>query len=379
MRIGLILLVAAAVFASPADAQIDGDVVVALYASSASHLALVTPQGVVTTLFSRPSTYAADGLTAAPGNNGGLWAERDSATRLVSLLEFQSPLNITTLATLSSTFLMVPTLEVDAGGDILILNNSGNDKGVYRMPGKGGPLTTLAHNNINASFTAPFAMTEDLVTGDLVVLDLGQKLHRINSLGQVSTLKMVLPPSTAIAMTGNVHVDYATGLMHLTYMNYFMGLDPHTGAITSLIQPTTTFRMNFYGIDNDPFSGSGYYLSAYQYTPTPVGRYVMRYDPRTGILSTLATIPGTPTLTDVCTWHSRMPRRAQPAGLGPAVRSPSGHSVRGGAELLCRRGLWHPGGDTDRFPAAAGFPWTQTRCFFSRSRCRCCSTTSRAC
>ena len=174
MRIGLILLVAAAVFASPADAQIDGDVVVALYASSASHLALVTPQGVVTTLFSRPSTYAADGLTAAPGNNGGLWAERDSATRLVSLLEFQSPLNITTLATLSSTFLMVPTLEVDAGGDILILNNSGNDKGVYRMPGKGGPLTTLAHNNINASFTAPFAMTEDLVTGDLVVLDLGR-------------------------------------------------------------------------------------------------------------------------------------------------------------------------------------------------------------
>ena len=353
MRIGLILLVATVICSPSAVAQNDGDVVVATYASGTSNLLLVTPQGVIATLFTRPSTYAADGLTAAPGNDGGVLAERDSTTKLVSLLKFQSALNITTLATLSSTFTRVPMLEVDAGGDILILNGSGTDRGVYRMPGKGGPLTTIAHNTTNASFMAPFAMAEDVMTGDLVVLDM-VKLHRIDRLGQVTTLRMGLPVGPSISMNGNVHVDYSTGLMHLTYLNYIMSLDPHTGTITSLIQPTATFKMYFYGIDDDPFSGAGYYLSAYQTTPTPVGRHVMRYDPRTTALSTVATIPGTPSLTDVVTWHSRMlggltrPAWGQAYGVRLAIPSEAGQAYFAGAAFGALVGI--PLGKGRRIP-----------------------------
>jgi len=305
MRIRLILLVAAVICSSSTVAQNDGDAVVAGSASGTGLLWSVTPQGVVSTMFALPSTSTVDGLTAAPGNDGGVLAVRDSTTQLISLLKFQSALSMTTLATLPSTFLRVPTLEVDSGGDILILNGSGADRGVYRMPFKGGPLTTIAHNTTNANFMMPFAMAEDLVTGDLVVLDL-RNLHRINRVGKVTTVNMVLPVGPSISMNGNLHVERGGVLMHLTYLNYLLSLDPRTGAVNSLIQPTTTFKMNFYGIDDDPFSGAGYYLSAYQTTPTPVGRYVMRYNPRAMALSTLAPLPGTPSLTDLVTWHSRM-------------------------------------------------------------------------
>ena len=151
-------------------------------------------------------------------------------------------------------------------------------------------------------------------------------------------------------MTGNVHVDFNTGLMHLTYMNYFMGLDPSTGAITTLIQPSTTFGMNFYGIDNDPFTGAGYYLSTYQISPAPTARLVMRYDPRTAILSTVATLPGTPTLTDVVTWRARMlgglarPAWGQAYPVRLAIPSEAGKTYMAAAALGTLLGIPIGGG-----------------------------------
>jgi len=287
-----------------AGAQNDGDVVLTVWSSTTTHLLAATPGGLVSTIMSRPNTNNADGLVAAPANDGGLMVESTRSPTGLHVLKFQNAASVSTLATLPTTFTRVPTLLVDQGGDILMLSAFGTDQGVYRMPARGGPLMTIAHNTLNASFTAPFAMAEEPVSGDIVVLDLGRKLHRIDRTGTVTTLTMVLPPSTAIAVTGNVHVDYGSGLMFLTYANFFMGLDPNTGATTTIYGTSTTNRNIHYGLDGDPF-GVGFYLSAYHTTPAPTGYFVMRYNPRNGLLSSVATLP-TGTLGDVVTWRSRM-------------------------------------------------------------------------
>ncbi len=304
MRYAILGLAALLLLGPVAATQSDGDAVLTVWSSSTTHLLAVTPGGVVNTIMSRTNNNVPDGLAAAPANDGGLMVENIRTPVGRHVVKFTGGASATTLATLPASFTRVPTLMVDDGGDILMLSQSGNDRGVYRMSGRGGPVATIAHNTVNANFTAPFAMAEEIISGDIVVLDLGRKLHRINAIGKVTTLPMALPPSMALAVTGNVHVDWNTGLMHVTYGNYFLGLDPNTGATTTIYQPTAATRSTYYGLDGDPF-GSGYYMTVYQVSPGPTGRYLMRYTPPTGILSTVATLP-TGTLTDVVTWKSRM-------------------------------------------------------------------------
>lgn len=303
MRYAIFGLAAVLLLSPIAAAQNDGDAVLTVWSSSTTHLLAVTPGGVVNTIMTRPGTSLPDGLAAAPANDGGLMVEGTTSPVGRHVVKFQGA-SASTLATLPASFTKVPTLMVDAGGDILVLNCTGNDRGVYRMPGRGGPVATLAHNTVNASFTAPFAMTEELISGDIVVLDVNRKLHRINPLGKVTTVAVVFPPSMALVVTGNVHVDVGTGLMHVTFGNYFLGLDPNTGATTTIYQPTAASRSSYYGLDGDPF-GSGYYLTEYRTSPGPTGYYLMRYHTPTGVLSTVATLP-TGTLTDVVTWKSRI-------------------------------------------------------------------------
>jgi len=318
MRYVLVCLFTVLSLAVVVPAQSDGDAVLTLWSSTTTHLLAVTPNGVVQTIFTRPNTNTPDGLAAGPANDGGIMVEGSGSPNSLHVLKFQGATSITTLATLPATFLRVPTLLVDAGGDILMLNATGNDRGVYWMPARGGPLTTIAHNNTNAAFTTPFAMAEEITSGDLVVLDAGRKLHRIDRSGKVTTITMVLPPSLSVAVTGNVDVDQGSGLMHITYGNYFLGLDPNTGATTTIYQPTSTSRSNFYGLDGDPF-GVGYYMTLYQITPTPSGNLLVRYDPGNGKLTTVATLPSG-TLTDVVTWRSRM--------LGGLTRPTRGQAYR---------------------------------------------------
>jgi hypothetical protein len=336
-------------------AQNDGDAVVAVYNSPVGDLLLVTPNGVVTTLITRPNTNLPEGLAVAPGNDGGLFVETDTNTRVLSVLKFQNAANVSTLATLPTTFARVPTLLAEQGGEILMLNMSGNDRGVYRMPAQGGPITTIAHNTLGATFLAPFSMEEDLVTGDIVVLEPTRYFHRIDRTGKVTTIAYTLPPSTSIAVTGNVHVDYATGLLYLTYGNYLIGLDSRTGATTTIFQPTTSARSMFYGIDGDPYGG-GFYLSVYQTTPTPAGRYLMRYDTRSGILSTVATLSAANTtqLSDVMTWKSRMltglsrPAWGQSYALRLSIPSEAGQGYFAAAALGTLQGI--PIGKLRRIP-----------------------------
>jgi hypothetical protein len=304
MRYHLACLLTVLSLAAVLPAQSDGDAVLTLWSNPNTHILAVAPNGVVQTILTRANTGSPDGLAAAPANDGALMVEASQSPGGLRVVAFKNGSSVTTLASLPNTFLRAPTLLVDSGGDILLLNLSGNDRGVYRMPGGGGPLMTVAHNNVNATFTSPFAMTEEIVSGDLLVLDSGRKLHRIDRAGTVTTVTMILPPSLALAVTGNVHVDHGTGLLHLTYGQYFLGLDPNTAAVTTIYGPSTTGRASYYGLDGDPFGG-GYYLTVNRATPTPAGRYLFRYSPRSGTLSTVGTLPNG-TFSDVMTWRSRM-------------------------------------------------------------------------
>ncbi|MBN2489789.1 MAG: hypothetical protein JXQ29_02945 [Planctomycetes bacterium] len=346
MRLVLLALLGATLVAPGLAAQNDGDAIVVMFNSPTGDLLLVTPAGVVTTMITRPGTNLPEGLAVAPGNDGGMFVETNSSTRALSVLKFQNAVNLTTLTTLAATHTRVPTLLADQGGDILLLSAAGNDRGVYRMPAKGGPLTTIAHNTLGATFMSPFAMAEDPVSGDIVVLDITQYLHRIDRTGKVTTIRCVLPPSTSIAVTGNVDVDTTTGLMYVTYANFLLTLDPQTGATTTIFQSTTTNRAIFYGIDNDPFRG-GFYLSVNQSLPTPAGRYLLRYDTRTAILTTVATLPAANVtqMSDVITWKSRMlsglsrPAWGQPYVLRLEIPSERGQGYAAAAALGTLQGI----------------------------------------
>jgi len=304
MRYHLACLLTVLSLSAVLPAQSDGDAVLTLWSSPNTHILAVAPNGVVQTILTRANTGTPDGLAAAPGNDGGLMVEASQSPGGLRVIAFKNGSSVTTLTTLPNTFLRAPTLTVDSGGDILLLNLSGNDRGVYRMPGSGGPLMTVAHNNTNATFTSPFAMTEDIVSGDLLVLDSARKLHRIDRAGTVTTVTMILPPSLALAVTGNVHVDHGSGFLHLTYGQYFLGVDPNIGAVTTIYGPSTAGRASYYGLDGDPFGG-GYYMTVNRASPAPAGQYLFRYNPRNGSLTTVATLP-TGTLSDVMTWRSRM-------------------------------------------------------------------------
>jgi len=306
MRNTLLVLPLLLLFSPMFAAQNAGDAVTTAYTSSTTQMLTVTPGGVVTTVLSRAGTALPDGLAVAPANQGAIWAETIQSPRSIDILQLGGGGVVTTLAPLPTTFTRVPTLLVEQSGDILILNSSGTDRGVFRMPARGGAISTVAHNSTNANFTAPFAMEEDLITGDIIVLDLMNSFHRIDRAGKVTTLKYTLPPSSSLAPSANVHADVLTGMMYITYANYLFGFDPSNGATTTIIQSSTTNRTIFYGIDSDPYGG-GYFLPVYNVSPAPTGRFLMRFDPVKRILTTVATLStATVTLGDVISWESRM-------------------------------------------------------------------------
>ncbi|MBN2489788.1 MAG: hypothetical protein JXQ29_02940 [Planctomycetes bacterium] len=348
MRLVLLGLLGVALVAPGVAAQNEGDALVAVFNAPTTDFLVVTRNGVVTTLITRPGTSLPDGLAVAPGNDGGLFVETDGTTGALSVLKFQGATSITTLATLPATFTRVPTLWADQGGDILLLNMTGTDRGVYRMPAQGGPLTTIAHPLLGATFNLPFAMAEDLVSGDLVVLDNIQCFYRIDRARHITTVRYLLPPSMSPTLAGNLDVDSVTGLMYVTYNDFVVTLDPQTGANTTIFQSTPIHR-NYHGIDNDPLGG-GFYLSVQQITGLG-GQYALRYDTRTGILTTVATLPtvNTTQLSDLLTWKSRMlsgrsrPAWGQPYALQLAIPSEAGRVYLAAASLGTLRGIPLPG------------------------------------
>jgi hypothetical protein len=340
MRYSLLCLILILFLGAFAIAQNDGDAVLAMWSARTTYLVGVTAGGVVTTITSWPNTVLPDGLVASPANDGALLVARTLVPFSVHLLKFQNPAGVSTLATLSTTFPSTPSILVDAGGDLLILNETGHDRGVYRMPGQGGPTTTVAHNSLNANFTTAFAMTEEPVSGDLVVLDVNRSLHRIDRTGKITTIRFTLPPTGVLPpMNSSVHADFRTGLLYFTYSTYFFGgLDPNTGAMTTILQPMSVFQSRYYGLDNNPF-GNGYYMTVLAISPLASGSHLMRYDPQNATLSTVSASLPTGNLGDVLTWRSRIlggmnrPARGMAYRVRMFVPSEAGRAYLAGAAL----------------------------------------------
>jgi hypothetical protein len=147
----------------------------------------------------------------------------------------------------------------------------------------------------------------------------------------------------AVNPPANLHLDPDTGLMHFTYANFVMGLDPIHGTTTTIFAPATNKWKSYYGLDYDVFSRS-YYTNFFQASPLPTGRFLGRYDPRAGTLTTISQL-GVGTLNEIVTWKSRQlygktrPLWGQPYQVGLNIPSEAGKIYLAAAAMGSRRGI----------------------------------------
>ena len=349
LHIALLFTVSVFLLTPFLNAQKAGDALIFEQWNAQTHLvAMSPPAGTKTTVLTLNGYPTVDGLAIATANDGCIFAEYSISSSRVNILSFKPGRGATTLAVMPASFYRLPTLDVDQGGDVLILNHLGPDRGLYRMPPGGGPLTTIAHVKTGARFATPYCMAEDVATGDIVVPDLNGLIHRIRLNGKITTVQYSLPVNFPPNPVGNLHVDHSTGLMFLAVGFHLLGVDPATGATVTRFGITSSFLTNFMGIDGDPILG-GYYVHAVNIRFPAIG--ILRFDPVKNTLTTFASFSN-PTLGNVVTWESRMlsglarpvrgkaypialtipPEAGKPyfaaAGLGTLLGIPAGKSRR---------------------------------------------------
>jgi len=201
----------------------------------------------------------------------------------------------------------------------------------------------VAHNQVNAGFTSPFAMEEELVSGDLIVLDYVPLLHRVPRAGRVTTVAFTPPPAAAVNPTANLHRHPGTRLMHFTYANFVMALDPVFGTTGTIFAPSTNKWKSYYGLDYDPHADS-YYINYFQASPLPTGRFLARFDPMGRTLTTIAPL-GAGSVNEVVTWSSRhlhgknRPIWGQPYRMGLSIPSEANRGYLVGAAMGFQRGI----------------------------------------
>jgi len=303
MRYSVLALVAAVLSCAILDAQQAGDAVTFDRQSNATHLVAISPPaGAVTTVVTLAGYRLTGSLAVAPSNDGCLFAEISTTTSRIHILHFRPGRGVTTLAGLPASFVRLPTLGVDQGGDVLILNHLGPDRGLYRMPAGGGPLSTMAHVKTGALFAVPYCMAEDITTGDLILPDANGLIHRVLPTGRISTLTYTFPVPVPGNPVGNLAVDHTTGLLFLTVGYHLLGLDPTNGATVVRFGINAAFLTEFLGIDGDPFRG-GFYVHSRNIRFPAQG--VSRFNP---VNNTLAQFGGFANATwgNVITWGSRM-------------------------------------------------------------------------
>jgi len=352
IRCSLLVLVAAAVWpCAILDAQQAGDAVTFDRWNSATHLvALSAPGGAVKTLATLTGSRFTGGLAVATANHGVVFSEISLTTSRVHILHFKPGRGVTTLAVLPASFVRLPTLDVDQGGDVLILNHSGPDRGLYRMPAWGGPLSTIAHVKTGALFAVPYCMAEDLSTGDFIVPDANGLIHRVTPAGQTSPVPYSFPLPIPGNPVGNLHVDQSTGLMFLAVGYHLVGLDPATGATIVRMGVSSAFLSEFLGFDGDPFRG-GYYVHTRNIRFPAKG--VLRFNPGNNSLTPFGGFwPGI--WGNVVTWGSRMvggfgrPIRGRAYPVALAFLGESGKSYLAAASLGTLQGI--PVGGSRRIP-----------------------------
>jgi len=293
-------------------AQSPGDIGFLGYdpATRSGHLLAAKPGGaLITLLTASPVNLDAAGPCPAPDNRGVVFT-RSNITSLptTDVLRLDPGQGLTTLYQLPAAFGRITQVKVDAGGDLLLLAN-GPNRGVYRVPRGGGPLVTIALLPSPRQNGTLFAMEEDVASGDLVVFDNLQILHRVKPNGTVQ--QVPFPASIQVnGIAGDAQADYATGLMWLAYGLTFLQVDPGTGAVTTIFPKSPTSIGLWNGVDADPFGG-GLVLS-YQSQLPPLAAFY-RYRPGASKVTTVAVLPASMVYGGAAVFGSRnLSGRARP-------------------------------------------------------------------
>jgi len=264
--------------------QDPGDAVLA-HGISTSTLVRVTPTGNVHTLFSYSGMNPV-AMTMGPANGCVLVVKTNH------ILEYRQGI-LSTFQVLPPELDYFQDILVDDSGDLVLLEIGPTTRGLYRIPGNGGPVTTVF-----AGFPASasgMALVEDLHTGDLLVLDGDSYLHRIDMNGKARSTLLSMPTTGS---NFNAHVDFNDGTLLIARGTSVYRVDPRTAATTSIKSGVTSLS----GIDHDPFNG-GYYLVDWYLIP-PVASLV-RFSPSTPSTVTIASW-NTISVSDVVTWESRV-------------------------------------------------------------------------
>jgi hypothetical protein len=175
-----------------------------------------------------------------------------------------------------------------------------------------------------------------MANGDLV---------RVTRSGKVATVARGALPAGAPGLGGNLHAEFATGQLVVTWKKNVFRLDPVSGAVTTLV----TGPNDFIGLDHDPVNGDYYRTDV---------KDLVRYDPATGravkILGfSSVEIPG-----DVAAWGSRMLTGTAPPTPGAtypitlAMPGLGGHSYQAAAAFATMPGIPTPAGTIHLAPDA---------------------------
>jgi len=251
----VILLVAFLVTGAVAQVS-DGDVVLVANGPLPNLLGVhAVPHGggSHTTLFGTFAFTGVGGLAAAPGNNGILFTclPFTVAGGTVHILHLDRSAVVSTLFVLPGAFRFVPTTIVDQRGDLLLLNNSPDavEGGIYRWSPASKTLTTLANDLPGAS-----AMTEDLLTGELIVGTVTGDVYRIARSGQVVSIHRGALPAF-VNLRGKFDSHLADSSV-LAAWGALLRYNPRTGVTTTL--PPLIPGGSAVGLDYNPIHGDHY-------------------------------------------------------------------------------------------------------------------------
>jgi len=321
-------------------AQPPGDAAVLLErrGTTNTHIILTTgPQGPINTLMNRFEFGYMGGFTLAPGHQGLIYYLAGMSPNLLQVDWLGA---VQTLATLSGLG-WVNALQTDASGDLLMLTSK-RPSGLYRFSPGTRSVTTVA----SLSWLDPVAMEEELISGDMIVLDGAGRLVRVDRKGTVTSIG-TLPLTSVYSTDQEMHSDFTDGSLLITHGEYFVRFDPRTRVVTTLMRAPP--YSGFAGLDYDPFGRKFYRIDSWTNA-----FLLMRYDAPRNATSTVTVISRGTYGYDVVTLGSRMfaatsrPQRGQTYHLLLGVPGESGKGYVAAAALGTLRGIQT--GDGRRIP-----------------------------
>jgi len=275
-------------------AQTSGDCVVmgnlAIYCHNMFVWSVEPVSGTPTTLFPPTCGFRRnDGATPAPLNDGILFPSLPDTLGKIQLYHCRRG-SMSVLSTLPSQFTYIADILVDQRGDLIILADTtpAAQSGLYRFSASGGLLATLA-----AGLQGALAVEEDPSSGDFLAAMRAGDVVRVTAGGRVTTVASGALPSGASLSVANMHTEFATGRILVTWGKNVFRLDPGSGRTSTLLKSSVDLR----GLDHDPVHGNYYRTDP---------RALVRFDPASSSAVQILQFNTVTLPADAATWGSRM-------------------------------------------------------------------------